>query len=243
MPIRKARLSTNEMAKYLACAYELRDAKLIPEIPAEWRGNCSPLEIQVAPPPDSVVCILANGRVHYAILVRLLSRSALTLQDCQITTHWDDQIVLAHFDGQEQVIDFGGHLYQLSDILNRRFEGGLRVGRSQVVEGWILGSGLRPIPADYRDFLLAPGELTFWDLVGREFGVNVKLSVLCAPRLAKPCVSRGSGLYGPENQPRELSVEEASRLRYLEMIRQEKEAQQQSAAGIADAGVAGKGTR
>jgi hypothetical protein len=129
----------------------------------------------------------------------------------------------------------------LSDILNRRFEAGLRVGSGQVVEGWILGSGRRPIPADYRDFLLVPGELTFWDLVGREFSVNVKLSVLCAPQLAKPCVSHGSGLYGPENQPRELSVEEASGRRYLEMVRQEKEAKQQRAAGIADAGAVGKG--
>jgi hypothetical protein len=83
------------------------------------------------------------------------------------------------------------------------------------------------MPADYRDFFVVPCELTFWDLFVREFSLDVKLSVLCAPQRCKPCVSRGSGLYGPENQPRELSVEEASGLRYLELVRQEKEAEQQ----------------
>jgi hypothetical protein len=243
MPIRKARLSTTEIAKYLACARDLRGAGLISETPSEWRGNRGPLDIQVAPPPDSVVCVLANGCVYYAILVRLLSRSALTLQDCEISTHWDDQIILASFEGQEQVIDSGGHLFQQSDILNRRLESGLRVGCGQVVEGWIFGLGLRPMPADYRDFFVVPCELTFWDLFGREFSVGVNLSVLCAPQRPKPPVSRGSGLYGPGNQPYELSVGEASRLRYLELVRQEKEAEQQKAAAIADAGVVGKETR
>jgi hypothetical protein len=221
------------MAKYLACARDLRGAGLISETPSEWRGNRGPLDIQVAPPPDSVVCVLANGRVYYAILVRLLSRSVVTLQDCQITPRWDDQVILTPFDEQEQLIDFGGQLYRQSDVLNRRLEYGLRVGSNQVVEGWILASGLRPIPADYRDFFVVPCELTFWDLSGREFSLDINLSVLCAPQRSKPPVSRGSGLYGPENQPYELSVGEASRLRYLETVRQEKSAKQERAAGRA----------
>jgi hypothetical protein len=239
MPIRKVRLSTTEMAKYLACARDLRGAGLISETPSEWRGNRGPLDIQVAPPPDSVVCVLPNGHVSYAIWVRLLSRSVVTLQDCQITTRWDDQVILTPFDEQEQSIDSGGQLYHQSNVLNRRLGYGLRVG-SNVVEGWILASGLRPMPAGYRDFFVVPCELTFWDLFGREFSVDVKLSVLCAPQRCKPCVSRGSGLYGPENQPYELSVVEASRLRYLELVRQEKEAEQQRADGRADAGIIGK---
>jgi hypothetical protein len=220
----------------------LRAAGLIAETRLEWKGNSRPLDIRVAPPPDSVVCVLANGIAYYAIFVRL-SRSAITLQDCQITSCLDDQIVLASFDGQERVVDFGGHLYQRSDILNRCLESGVRVGCGQVVEGWILALGLRPIPTDYRDFFILSCELTFWDLLGREFHADVSLSVLRAPQQPKPCVSRGSGLYGPaENQPScELSVVEASQRRYLEMVRQEKNAGQQRAAGIADAGVVAKG--
>jgi hypothetical protein len=178
--------------------------------------------------------------VYYAILVRMVSRSAVALQDCQIWTHRDDQIILAHFDGQEQVVDFGGQLYQKSEILNRSLESGLRVSSGQVVEGWILASGLWPIPADLGDFSLVPCELTFWDLFGREFSVDAKLSVLCAPQRCNPIVSRRSGLYGPV-QPPELSVGEASRLCHLEIIRQEKEAGQQRAAGIPNVGVVGKG--
>ena len=83
--------------------------------------------------------------------------------DSQITAPWDDQIMLARFEGRQRVIDFGGQLYQQSDVLNRRFESGLRVGCRQVVEGWIFGSGLRPMPADYRDFFVVPCELTLWD--------------------------------------------------------------------------------
>jgi hypothetical protein len=159
MPIRKVRLSTTEMAKYLACARDLRGAGLISETPSEWGGNRSPLDIQVAPPPDSVVCVLANNRVYYAIFVRLLSRSAITLLGCQITTPLDDQIVLASSD--EQFIDFGSHLYQRSDVLNWRIESGLRVGCGKAFVGWILALGLRPIPDDYRDFFILPCELTF----------------------------------------------------------------------------------
>jgi hypothetical protein len=233
MPTRKTRLSKQEMAKYLACARDLRGAGLIAQTPSEWKGNSGPLQIQVAPPPYSVVCVLANGIAYYAIWVRLLSRSAVTLQDCQICAHSDDQIILASFDGQKQVVDFGGQLYQQSDILNRRLESGLRVGCSQVVEGWILALGLRPIPTDYRNFFTLSCEVTFWDLLGREFQADVNLSVLRAPQQDKPCQSHGDGLYGPDNQPPELSVAEASQLRYLEMVRQ-KEAAQKGAAGIAD---------
>jgi hypothetical protein len=236
MPMRKTRLSKQETAKYLACAGELRDAGLIAETPLEWKGNSGSLDIQVAPPPDSVVSVLANGIACYAILVRLLSRSSLTLQDCQITSSVDDQIALDSFDGQEQVVDFGGHLYQRSDILNRRLESGLRVGCGQVVEGWILALGLRPIPASLGDFSLVPCQLTFWNLFGREFQADANLSVLRAPQQANSCVSRGCGLYVPENQPPELSVSEASQLRYLELVRKETEAAQKGAAGIADPG-------
>jgi hypothetical protein len=236
VPTRKARLSKQEMVKYLACARDLREAGLIAQTPPEWKGNSGPLQIQVAPPPYSVVCVLANGIAYYAIWVRLLSRSAVTLQDCQICALWDDQIILASFDGQKQLVDFGGQLYQQKDILNRRLESGLRVGCSQVVEGWILALGLRPIATDYRTFFTLCGELTFWDLLGREFQADINFSALRAPQQPKPCESHGDGLYGPDNQPPELSVAEASQLRYLKMVRQEKEAAQERADGIADPG-------
>ena len=47
-------------------------------------------------------------------------------------------------------------------------------------------------------------------------------------------------MYGSENQLPELSVEEASRLRYLELVRQEKDAKQQRADASADAGTVAK---
>jgi hypothetical protein len=86
-----------------------------------------------------------------------------------------------------------------------------------------------PIPADYRDFFILPCELTFWDLLGREFQADVSLSMLRAPQQAKPCVSRGSGLYGLDatGKPRECSIEEDARRRYLELLAQEKLAKQQ----------------
>jgi hypothetical protein len=237
MPTRKIRLSTNEKMKYLASARELRDAGLISEIHSEWRGNRCPLEIQVAQPPDNIACVLAHGQVCYAMFLRLLARSAVTLQDCQILPPWDDEVILESFDRRERVIDFGGHLYQRSDVLNWRLEAGLRVGCGDVVEGWILALGLRRIPAEYSDFFIVQCEVIVWDPNGREFRANANLSVLRTPRRVSQS-TRGSRLFGPaENeQSRELHVAEEPQLRYLELVRQEKTANQRKAAVSADMG-------
>jgi hypothetical protein len=237
MPTRKIRLSTSEKVKYLASARELRDAGLISEIPSEWRGNRCPLEIQVAPPPDNIVCDLANGQVCYAMFLRLIARSAVTLQDCQILTLWDDEVMLETFDRRKRVIDFGGHLYQQSDILNGRLEAGLRVGCGRLLEGWILASGLRRIPAEYRDFFIVQCEVIVWDPNGREFRANAGLSALRMPRRFS-LSTRGSGLYGPAQNEKslELPVAEASGLPYLELVRQGKIANQGKAAESADTG-------
>jgi hypothetical protein len=150
---------------------------------------------------------------------------------------WDDEVILESFDRRERVIDFGGHLYQRSDVLNWRLEAGLRVGCGDVVEGWILASGLRRIPAEYRDFFIVQCEVIVWDPNGREFRANANLSVLRTPRRISQS-TRGSRLFGPaENeQSRELHVAEEPQLRYLELVRQEKTANQRKAAVSADMG-------
>src|SRR5262249_16882121 len=105
MPARKIRLSKNDIAIYRASAQQLLDAGLISEIPREWMPSSCPVQVQVAPPPDSVVCDLADGKVCYALLVRILSKSGITLQDCQIITPWDSQVILAKFDDEGQNVD------------------------------------------------------------------------------------------------------------------------------------------
>ena len=68
--------------------------------------------------------------------------------------------------------------------------------RGQIAEGWILASGLRPIPAEYGDHSTAPFEVKLFDQFGTEHAAKGTLSVLRKLRQQYTNVGRGTGLYG-----------------------------------------------
>jgi hypothetical protein len=215
MPFIKRSLTRAEDAVYLGRAEQLRASGVDIEIPEERRADACALDIVVARPPASLVCDLPRGGVYFVVRVRLHPlQSGLILPDCQITTHWDDQIVLESFDERNPVVDFGGQLHQQSEILNQRIENNLRLYRGQVIEGLVLASGLRPIPPEYRDGTIVPFQLTFTDQFDREFREQAELSVWRTTKRQNRALQSGCGLYdgagqqqGPAegNSRRELS--------------------------------------
>ena len=239
MPIYKARLSHTEEAMHRCYLRQLHAEGLDVEIADQWLENSRALDVVLARPAESTVFESLTGGVYYAILVRLIAiRSGLILTDWGLATSYGDQIVPASFDDSDPLWNLGGQLYRPSEVLNSRIEKNLILAKGQTVEGWFLASGIVPIPIEYGRSAVVPFRLSFWDQFGNEIGVDGRLSVLRKVQRDSTGVRKGTGLYGLDEtgKPPELSVAEASRLRYLEMVRQEKEAAQKGAAGIADPG-------
>ena len=120
---------------------------------------------------------------------------------CKISTAWDDQIQLDGFPDQRRGVDvyWLGHLnFPLSQVLNQLLDSQLVQGRGQVIEGWILASGLKPIPEGYHHGTVAPFELAFLDQHENEICHGGHLFVDRTWKGENKFVGRGSSLYGPE---------------------------------------------
>jgi hypothetical protein len=196
MPIRKRRLNRAEQVRYLITLRRLRAAGLDFEIPEELLEDSRAVHITVAGGPASSVFDSSRG-TFYAIGVRLVAERPDTLLDCRVSTDWDDHIVLRSFDDERPVCRLGPLSYWRAEVLNQRFENGLRFDRrGDWVEGMILANGLRPIPEKYLDGAIVPFQLTFEDVFGEEIIETAKLSVARTEK-QRPTEQRGTGLYGP----------------------------------------------
>ena len=65
-----------------------------------------------------------------------------------------------------------------------------------MVEGFILATGVRPIPQAFRHGLLLPLELAFADQFDNEISVEAELSVDWTAKPKRSAVRCGTGLYG-----------------------------------------------
>jgi hypothetical protein len=223
MPIHKPRNGREQEAVYLDRLRQLQAEGIDVEIPEEWSQRNRALDIIIAPPTASSICEPRTGSLIYIVLVRLVSRSGLLLGDCDINTSWDHQIVLESFHDQGPVCRLGSAEFCRREVLNHRIENGLRLSRGEMVEGYILGTGLQRVPTEYGDAAV-PLEIVFSDQLGHEFPAHGMVSVSRLVQRNNTSARRGTGLYGPaENQQsRELSVGEESRRRYLELLAQEQ---------------------
>ena len=100
-------------------------------------------------------------------------------------------------------------------VLNSRFEAPLRFhNRGQIIEGWLVAAGSRPIPQEYREGATVRCNLTFWDQFGHKIGAHADLSVRRLKPKPAPLQPR-TGLDDPaENQQSpQVSVSEDSALR------------------------------
>jgi len=174
MPIQKPHLNRAEQAGYLSAIQELRIAGVDVDIPKKWMGNSDFLDITVAGGPATGAFDLPNGGVGYAICLRLAAlQPDLILPRCRITTQWDDQILPLNFDERSPICKLGWVTYSRNEVLNQHLDNSLRFYyRGQLIEGTILAMGLRSIPVAYRTGACVPFQLTFWDPIGREIGVE-----------------------------------------------------------------------
>jgi hypothetical protein len=220
MPIKKFRLSRAEQAEYRAAAQQLRAQGLIPKI-SEWLESSPPLDI-LTRDMSSVVSELPSGTVYYAIWVQLVARQAgLILVDCQITTSWDDQIILGS-DEVNFLCSPGGPAYSSDGVLNERIENSLRFHRcGDMVRGTIFFWGLRPIPDAYRTNAIVPFEMTFTDSLGNQLATEGAVHVNRRRESTQKMQRRKHTLFDDTGMDYE-SISEKSRRAYLLTLAEEK---------------------
>ena len=153
------------------------------EVPELWLQRARPLDIFVDGGPKSFIFDLPDGRAGYVIGLRMVPRRRVTLLHyCQITTAWDDQIMLDggldNREGRPPMYRLFQLLYPLNQVLNQRIENQLKFqGRGQMAEGFLLASGLKPFPGDYHHGMAAPIVLTLFDQNENEICQNAELFV------------------------------------------------------------------
>jgi hypothetical protein len=220
MTFTRRRLNQAERAEHRRRAEQLRSSGVEIEISEELRENSRALEIVLGGPAESTVYEPRTGGVLYAPRVRLLAWQAVTVMDCGMLTGYDDQFVL---DERKSMYRVGEQEDWPCEVLNQRIENNLHLSHGQMVEGLILMTGLRPVPPKYGP-LPVPICLIFWDQFGNEYRADGKLSVLRSPHRPTAGAGRVGSLDGLDatQKPRELSVSEESRLRYLKTVAAEK---------------------
>lgn len=178
MPILKARLSRSEEAEDRRCLREMRAEGIDVNSPDDSPEYVPALDITVVGDLASLIFNLPSGLAGYAICLRLVARkSGLILpEQCEITTKFDDQIVLECFDLGGLDCRLGQCRHHKSEVLNDRFPL-IFHRRGQMVEGVILATGLRPIPKEYAQGMTVPFQLTVCDQFRNEISVESNLSV------------------------------------------------------------------
>ena len=178
MPILKARLSRSEEPEDRRCLQEMRAEGIDVNSPDDSPEYVPALDITVVGGLVSLIFNLPSGLAGYAICLRLVARkSGLILpEQCEITTKFDDQIVLECFDPGGPECRLGQCRHQKSEVLNDRFPLEFH-RRGHMVEGVILATGLRPIPKEYAQGMTVPFQLTVCDQFRNEISVESKLSV------------------------------------------------------------------
>src|ERR1700722_17466075 len=209
MPVQKSRLSRAEESTHHDYLRQMQAEGIDVEISEEWEENSRALDVVLAGPAESMVFESATGGVCYAVLARLgVERSGVILTEPDLSTDYDQQIVAESFDDGARVCKLGGQFYSQHEVLNSRIEKNLVLRCGQIVEGFLLATGLSPIPPEYGNSAVVPFRLSFLDQFGDEIGAQRgTLSVLRMPRLGGRTMRKGSGLYGLDStgKPPELS--------------------------------------
>lgn len=202
MPILRPRPSRTEEREYSRCLREMRAEGIDVTSPDDSPEHVPALDITVVGGLASLIFNLPSGLAGYVISLRLVARkSGLILpEQCEITTQFDDQIVLECFDLGGPDCLLGQCWHQKSEVLNDRFPL-IFHRRGHMVEGVILATGLKPIPKEYLQGTMVPLHVTVWDQFGNEISVESKLSAdrstTPRPRLARLM----SSLFDPEGIP------------------------------------------
>jgi hypothetical protein len=212
MPTRRHRLSQADRDRYLSDATQLRRAGVEFKIPEDLSVNGRVIDIMVGRDLGSLVSQSSYGGVHYAVWVRMVALRACMLVRWRITTKWDDQIEPNSYGGRSPLCKLGRQDYTETEVLNSRIEESLRFSHpGDMIEGFLLATGIRPIPKAYRQGMLMPFELTFADQFEDEISVEGLLSVSYTANPERSGLPCGTGLYGPACSRRMVASERLGR--------------------------------
>jgi hypothetical protein len=208
MPIKKTQLSRERQAMYLVWAQELQAAGLDCEVPNDLQENYHDLDIFVAAPAENILCELPSGATAYAIWAHLIALSSnLRLENCKIVSEWDleSTVLCQNQKGLYRV----GHAVNFTEeeVLNHRIENGLHFHHpGEVAEGWVVASGLRPIPDKYRNWMIRELCLTFTDQYGHDFSARAKATLHRSARSmnSDSRVRKSPGAFEVENTGNEI---------------------------------------
>jgi hypothetical protein len=178
MPIRRYSLSRAERGRYRSDAEHLSAFGLDVEIPEELREDPRVLEIHIAPSYINMIRQLPSGTVAYAIWVRLVAlRPNVILEDAQLASAWDQDVFQISANEKGPYYLRRGFDFTRAEVLNHLIEERHCFHhRGDSVEGWLLATGLKPIPDAYQNNTSVPVDVGFTD----QFGVD--------------CVSQGHAL-------------------------------------------------
>lgn len=195
MCMRPRKLSPTETMQYRKCLREMKAEGV--DVGAPEPENGSLLDVTVIGGLESLIFNLPNSLAGYAVRVRFLAVQSglIMLEDFEITTKFDSQVVEEHFEGLP-FCRVGQCVYPASEVLNDRFP--LKLSHRDRVEGVLLATGLEPIPKEFLQGMHVPFNLAFWDQFGNEIRTVSQLSVDRStrprPRIQRPYPS----LFGPE---------------------------------------------
>jgi hypothetical protein len=204
MPIRKLHLTRAEQDEYFQNAQKLFSQGVVIELPERRHSKSTCFEFQIS--PDSRLYVLAGGVPLYAVYVRIKSwRTNLRIEEFEIAPAWQDDIVSCV--SEKNSYRFRGGLdFERKQVLNERIESSLGFRqRGQRVEGWLLATGLRPVPPEYGPRRRAPFELHFFDQQDNSYTCAGAAEV-CRFRRDFARTRVGS-LYGKTDQPVEAAKE------------------------------------
>ncbi|HXZ31134.1 MAG TPA: hypothetical protein VEH30_02530 [Terriglobales bacterium] len=235
MPYTKRRLTQSERVERLRRAEELLASGVDIVIPKEWRENCCSFDIMLPPPCDCLAWNGPGGQACYSVYLQICARqSALTYPEFDLEVPWDSGIVLATFEPRKKkgvgfksvvdfkaVIDFGGQQYWGEEILNPRIENAEAFPPERIIYGCVLATGLRPIPAAYREHTLVPFHLILRDQFSGDIMERMQGNLAVARSREQKCSVPfvPEGLYGEPPKPRSA---EKSHVAYQEILKQPK---------------------
>jgi len=201
MPIRKYSLSRAERVRYRSDAQQLCAIGLDIDIPEELREDSRVLDIYIAPPYINIIRQLPSGPVAYAIWVRLLAlRPNVILEDSQLASGWDQDLFQISANKKGLYYLRQGFNFTRTEVLNHLIEERHCFHhRGDSVEGWLIASGLKPIPDAYRNNTPVPVDVSFTDQFGVDYVSSAYALVERSARHKAPILRKenSAGLYAP----------------------------------------------
>jgi hypothetical protein len=201
MPNYKERLTRKEAARYLEVAQDHAAAGARLDIPSEWARADRFLHLSLAPSPESLIYQLSPSKVLYVLRLRLVPERSTTVQEFEITTAWDRDVIPCYPDGHSLYQFASGLDFEFKEVLNHRIENFLRLRRGEIQEGFLLAMGLKPVPEEYGPGRPASVELRLFDQFKRPNVASVDLAVVRSTRRRETLSRKRRSLFEPEQAP------------------------------------------